>query len=309
MLEWYAEAGQDGSAEHVEEKGMYHCHIHFYFIGHHCRVFDMIQGTAPLDNFTHEYSESEKPDKKQSAKADVILLNLQGMDGTGDLCRILADKKKKAELIVLASREQIPFLAESMAELWDIWTMPMEDDEIRFRIRRWQQLCKTDKDYWQTSHYLDATINNIPNLIWYKDKDGVHEKVNESFCQSVNKTMQQVEGQRHAYIWDVEQDDPACIESEREVMSTGKTCISEETIQTGDGLRLLTTYKSPLYDLDGSVMGTVGIGIDITQGTYLRTGADEEKPYAGSGLYFHGLRHHDPLSGRLPYSQRKQSSP
>lgn len=141
----------------------------------------------------------------------------------------------------------------------------MEDDEIRFRIRRWQQLCKTDKDYWQTSHYLDATINNIPNLIWYKDKDGVHEKVNESFCQSVNKTMQQVEGQRHAYIWDVEQDDPACIESEQEVMSTGKTCISEETIQTGDGLRLLTTYKSPLYDLDGSVMGTVGIGIDITQ--------------------------------------------
>ncbi|MCI9007214.1 MAG: response regulator [Lachnospiraceae bacterium] len=244
---------------------MYHCHIHFYFIGHHCRVFDMIQGTAPLDNFTHEYSESEKPDKKQSAGADVILLNLQGMDGTGDLCRILADKKKKAELIVLAGREQIPFLAESMAELWDIWTMPMEDDEIRFRIRRWQQLCKTDKDYWQTSHYLDATINNIPNLIWYKDKDGVHEKVNESFCQSVNKTMQQVEGQRHAYIWDVEQDDPACIESEREVMSTGKTCISEETIQTGDGLRLLTTYKSPLYDLDGSVMGTVGIGIDITQ--------------------------------------------
>ena len=28
---------------------------------------------------------------------------------------------------------------------------------------------------------------------------------------------------------------------------------------------MLTTYKSPLYDLDGSVMGTVGVGVDITQ--------------------------------------------
>ncbi|MDE7276133.1 MAG: PAS domain-containing protein, partial [Lachnospiraceae bacterium] len=108
-------------------------------------------------------------------------------------------------------------------------------------------------------------INNIPNLIWYKDKDGVHEKVNDSFCETVNKTKQQVEGQRHAYIWDVEQDDPACIESERVVMETKRTGIAEEVIQTGGGQRTLMTYKSPLYDCDGSVMGTVGVGIDVTR--------------------------------------------
>ncbi len=121
------------------------------------------------------------------------------------------------------------------------------------------------KDYWQTSQYLDATINNVPNLIWYKDKDGVHEKVNDSFCKTVNKTKKQVEGQRHAYIWDVEQDDPACIESEREVMSRKRTCVSEEMVKSGEGMRLLTTYKSPLYNLDGTVMGTVGVAIDVTQ--------------------------------------------
>ena len=43
------------------------------------------------------------------------------------------------------------------------------------------------------------------------------------------------------------------------------TCVSEEVVQTSSGTRLLTTYKSPLYDIDGSVMGTVGVGIDITQ--------------------------------------------
>ena len=121
------------------------------------------------------------------------------------------------------------------------------------------------KDYWQTSHFFETTINSVPNLIWYKDKNGIHKKVNDSFCKVDNKTKEQVEGQRHAYIWDVEQDDPACIESEREVMEKKETCVAEETIQTGAGERTLTTYKSPLYDLDGSVMGTAGVGIDITK--------------------------------------------
>ena len=53
-----------------------------------------------------------------------------------------------------------------------------------------------------------------------------------------------------------EEANPACIESERIVMETGKTCVAEETVQTGDGTRLLTTYKSPLYNVDGVVMGT-----------------------------------------------------
>ena len=141
----------------------------------------------------------------------------------------------------------------------------MSGEELRFRFSRWQRDCRERKDAWQTSQYLEATINSIPSLVWYKDKDGIHEKVNDSFCRTVNKTKEQVQGRGHAYIWDVERDDPACIESEREVMTKRQTCISEETILTGDGKRLLTTYKSPLYDLDGGVMGTVGVAIDVTQ--------------------------------------------
>ncbi len=89
--------------------------------------------------------------------------------------------------------------------------------------------------------------------------------MNASFCKSVNKTREQVEGRGHAYIWDVEEDDPVCRESEQKVMETGQTVVTEETIVTGEGLRMLTTYKSPLYNPDGSVMGTVGIAVDVTQ--------------------------------------------
>lgn len=244
---------------------MYHCNVHFYLAGHQRKLFEIIKGMSPLAHFTHEFSESSRLDADLAAKADVILVDLQDMDVLEAVPKLLSAKKKEAELILLAEKDQILLLTDRLSEIKDIWTMPMSDDEIRFRFLRWQQTCKMSRDFWQASHFFESTINNVPNLIWYKDKKGIHTKVNDSFCRTVNKTKEQVEGRGHAYIWDVEHDDPACIESELEVMNTKKTCVSEETVKTGDGTRLLTTYKSPLYDLDGSVMGTVGVAIDITQ--------------------------------------------
>ena len=249
---------------------MYHCHIQFYLSGHPCRVSDIIKEILPLEHFTHGFLESDKPEEALAAEADVILADLQDMDVKEALQTLTAIKKKDAEMILLADKEQIMLLADNLSDIKDIWTLPMSDEEIKFRFQRWQQTYKMSKDFWQTSQYLEATINNIPNLIWYKDKEGIHKKVNNSFCRTVNKTKQQVEGRDHCYIWDVDPDDPemdgyACMESELEVINKKRTCISEEVIKTGDGIRLLTTYKSPLYDFDGSVMGTVGVAIDITQ--------------------------------------------
>lgn len=244
---------------------MYHCHMQFCLAGIRNNVFEKIKETAPMENFVHEFSESETLQAELIASADVIFANLSDLDITAALEQLIANKKEETELIILASPEQFPLLSNYLCHIKDIWNMPMSDDEAAFRFLHWQQACKMAKDYWQTDQYLESTINNIPDLIWYKDKEGIHKKVNDSFCKTVNKTKQQVEGRTHAYIWDVDYDDPACIESEQEVMTKKRTCIAEETIKTGKGERLLTTYKSPLYDLDGSVMGTVGVAIDITQ--------------------------------------------
>lgn len=248
---------------------MYHCHLRFYLAGYQNSIFEVIKKIAPLEKFTHEFSESEEPDSALAADADVILAILEGKDQEKAL-RILCDaKKKEAALILLMEKGQFSFeeaeTEKVLEEIRDVWMLPMSEKEAEFRFRKLQRACRQNLDFWQESQFLEATIDNIPNLIWYKDKDGVHEKVNNSFCKTVNKTKQQVQGRRHAYIWDVEQDDPTCIESERIVMEKKETGISEEVIQTGGGMRTLMTYKSPLYDWDGSVMGTVGVGIDVTR--------------------------------------------
>lgn len=220
---------------------------------------------TPLESFTHTFSESDSLREELAARADMIFADLRDMDGTHAAGELISCKKPDTGLILLVKKEQMDALTEYLPQIQDIWILPMSEEELRFRFLRWQQSVKMQKDYWETSQYLETTVNSVPNLIWYKDKDGVHEKVNDCFCSMVHKTRQQVEGYRHAHIWDVEQDDPACIESERIVMEKKETCVAGECIQTQEGTRLLTTYKSPLYDVDGSVMGTVGVGIDVTK--------------------------------------------
>lgn len=246
---------------------MYTCRLHIYFAGHPSRALDVIKKMPSLEKFTHSFSESDEAEASLSQKADAIIADLSHTDMQSALQTFLRNRRDGAQIILLADKKQMQALCSDPAlkEITDIWIMPMSDEELRFRFLRWQQNYKMNKDLWETAHFLEATINNVPNLIWYKDKEGVHEKVNNSFCQAVNKTKEQVQGRRHAYIWDVEEDDPSCIESEHQVMSTRKTLVSEETIKAGEETRTLMTYKSPLYNCDGTVMGTVGVGVDVTQ--------------------------------------------
>ncbi len=242
---------------------MYRCHMEFYLINCQPGVLETLRELPPLEAFNHSFLDSREPRGVPLARADVVLAAAQGGE---EAVRALAEgMKDSAKLILLLDKEQIAVLEDSLSLADEVWTLPMTRKELAYRFTRWQEKQKLRLDLWQASQFLDATINSTPSLVWYKDKNGIHEKVNDAFCDTVNKTREQVQGKGHAYIWDVEQDDPACIESERVVMETEQTCVSEETIQTGGGTRLLTTYKSPLYDCDGSVMGTVGLAIDITQ--------------------------------------------
>ena len=250
---------------------MYHCQICFYMITEQNELFTTLKQLLPLSHFTHEYMQSAGTDEAMTNKADVILADVRNMNVEETLAFLLSHKRKEAELILLADKEQTELLAaKEDADVTDIWVMPLSETELRFRLLRWQKTYKMGKDFWQTQNYLDSTINCVPHLIWYKDKEGAHMKVNESFCKAVNKTMEQIEGRGHYYIWDIDPDEYAkgefiCMESEFEVMEKRETCIFDETVKIGDSMRELKTYKTPLFDLDGSVMGTAGVAMDVTQ--------------------------------------------
>ena len=250
---------------------MYHCQICFYMITGQNELFATLKQISPLPHFTHEYLQSAEVDAVYTDRADVILADVRQMNVEETLAFLLSHKRKEAELILLADKEQRELLtAKEEPDITDIWVMPLSETELRFHLIRWQKTYKMGKDFWQTQTYLDAAINSVPHLIWYKDKEGAHVKVNEAFCKAVNKTMEQIEGRGHYYIWDIDPDEYAkgefiCMEAEYEVMEKRETCIFDENVKIGDSMRQLKTYKTPLFDLDGSVMGTAGVAMDVTQ--------------------------------------------
>lgn len=251
---------------------MYHCNLLFYIFNMDEDRQRVIQNISPLEKFTHEFCMGRRFDVELAQKADVIIANLTNMDELLEFKQVAAFKKRDAQVILCGAKKQIEnlFESEDMSEVTDVWDMPMTKKELVFRFKKWQNQFKQEKELWQTQSYLDATINSVPHLIWYKDKKGAHKKVNQSFCKLVGKTMEQIKDRGHYYIWDIEPEEYAkgeyiCMESEYEVMNKRETCIFDEKVKAGEEMKQFKTYKTPLFDLDGSVMGTVGFADDITQ--------------------------------------------
>lgn len=151
----------------------------------------------------------------------------------------------------------------------DVWPRGESDEMLSHRIELLLGGLGDHFEAWLYKTYLMATIDSMPDLVWYKDKAGLHWLVNNRFEDTVHKTREMIHGREHDYIWDVPPEDQGqssfrCLESEREVMAKKATCVSDEHVKTSDGMRHFLTFKSPLYGRDGDVMGTVGIGHDVT---------------------------------------------
>jgi diguanylate cyclase (GGDEF)-like protein/PAS domain S-box-containing protein len=163
--------------------------------------------------------------------------------------------------------------SEMLSSVDDLWIMPDKQiNDERLLSVYFSKLLKTMKDssdYRRMEICFRTIIDSLPDLVWFKDNDGVHLIVNDEFCDVVEKTKEQVYKKKHNYIWDVPEDDyengeAVCRRSEEVVVNARKTCQFEEKIKTKNGMRQLITYKSPLIDADGTIFGTCGIGHDIT---------------------------------------------
>lgn len=177
-------------------------------------------------------------------------------------------QKNSAPLICLLHKEQDTSTID-ISLYDDFWITDIEDSILSLRFIKLVERCIEKSKSETLNIYLNTLINSIPDLIWFKDLRGAHLKVNEAFGKAVGKSVDQCEGRGHYYIWDLEPDEYAdgeyvCLETEEEVIKVGKTCLFDEKVKSKSGLRQFKTYKSPLYNNQGEMFGTVGIAKDVT---------------------------------------------
>lgn len=246
---------------------MYHRLLNILIVAQDTRLETLLRRVAPLERFSHRITRQSRTNDAVIGESSIIILD--SFTGSDEIRQIHAAKNSRAVLIACFDAETFPTAAETYDLLDQVWIKPSKDDRVLASFRAILTRFKEREDAALTENYLDTLIDSLPDLIWFKDVRGAHLKVNSSFCRTVDKTREEIRGRGHYYIWGIEPDEYArgeyvCLDTEKTVLNRKETCLFDETVKCHGELRQFKTYKSPLFDNDGEIIGTVGIARDVT---------------------------------------------
>ena len=251
---------------------MYSCELTIQTVGLDADAVEQMKAVPPLERFTHTFQVFDSIDAlmesaRKSGERVLIFNEATDMDAT---VRFLDGQLPSRRIrTILCAKDISNLTEETLARLYDVWLTPLTPASVGFYFRRLQKQLKEEKDFWLSRTWLDQTIDPLPDIIWFKDMKGAHLKVNDAFCKMVNKTKEDIQGRGHYYIWgltkeEYEKGEFVCLETEREVQRLGRTCVFDEQVKGSDGMHQLKTYKTPVFDEEGRIIGTVGVARDVT---------------------------------------------
>jgi PAS domain S-box-containing protein len=116
----------------------------------------------------------------------------------------------------------------------------------------------------QQTLYLRTLIDTLPLLAWFKDTRSQYLAVNQATADACGRTVEDVVGLSDLDLWPRE-----IAESYRaddvDVMMTRQRKTVEELLADVKGTIWIETYKAPVVDDDGTLLGTVGAARDISE--------------------------------------------
>lgn len=123
-------------------------------------------------------------------------------------------------------------------------------------------------------------LDNIPFLAWHKDKEGKYIMVNEAFAKAYHLHPQDIIGKTDFDLCSYDK----ALEFQRndeEIMRLGVTQFVEQIEELSKGPTLFETYKTPIRDPAGNIIGISGISRDVSESTWLeKTLRDREEQFS-----------------------------
>lgn len=125
---------------------------------------------------------------------------------------------------------------------------------------------EAEKALKKSELHFRTLVENIPELVWLKDKDGVYLSCNPRFEKFYGASQEEIIGKTDYDFVDEEQADFFRMH-DKNAMASNKLCINEEEITyASDGHKEhLETIKTPLVGDNGKLIGVLGIGRDISE--------------------------------------------
>jgi PAS domain S-box-containing protein len=124
-----------------------------------------------------------------------------------------------------------------------------------------------DKVAWSRLHrttaLFEAVINMTPDLVFVKDLES--KALLRNPAALFGKTWDEVEGRKEAEWHRNPQEAEQVVANDRKVIEARTSMQFVEQFTTPQGVRTLLSTKSPLFDEDGKIIGTIGVSTDITE--------------------------------------------
>ncbi|MDM9581322.1 AAA family ATPase [Nostoc sp. GT001] len=134
--------------------------------------------------------------------------------------------------------------------------------------RLYQQAQNTLENLGQTQQFLRLIMDNIPQSVFWKDRNSVYLGCNHNFAQASGVGIPEnvVAKTDYDLSWTREESD-WYVECDRRIMESGQAELNIiETLQQADGKQIWSnTNKIPLKDREGNVFGILGTSEDITK--------------------------------------------
>ncbi|MGZ4959814.1 MAG: PAS domain S-box protein [Methylobacter sp.] len=116
----------------------------------------------------------------------------------------------------------------------------------------------------QQTRYLRTLIDTLPMMAWLKDKESRFLVVNQALATACSHCVDDLVGKSDLDCWPREYAE-IYRASDSAVMATGRLKTVEESfVDVRKNAIWIETFKAPVLDVDGSVLGTVGIARDIS---------------------------------------------
>lgn len=261
-------------------------------------------------------------ERLRTREFDVVLLDLGLPESTGlDTLTIVCRETRVPTLVVMSGlTDEEVALQALQAGAQDYLVKGQVDSasltrSIRYAIGRTQAeeaLRARTAEQRQQAKYLRTLIDLLPMYAWLKDTHSRYLTVNHATASARGTTVAHMEGKCDIDFWPKAQADVYRADDVL-VMTSLERKTAEEVLPGVNGDVWIETYKVPVLDEDGTVLGTVGVARDISERKAVESAqkmalAEAERLACQRSAFLAQMSHElrTPLNGILGFAQLLQ---